>query len=161
MEQAEKLKQFDIKERVGSMRSKLNMNQMGEEDWEEERKCEELKRQWLKDFSDIFKEDLTKEDRLNIDPIKIDLVEKYAEILTFKPKVPMEVSPYMEQAAKKELARMVEAGMLEEIDHYTENLSRGFFVEKPGKIEVKARLVADLRGVNKKLRRPEIPLGKS
>ena len=45
VEKAEKLKQFDIKERVGSMRSKLNMNQMGEEDWEEERKCEVLKRQ--------------------------------------------------------------------------------------------------------------------
>ena len=116
MEKAEKLKQSDIKEIVGSMRSKLDMNQMGKEDWEEERKCEELKRQWLKDFSDIFKEDLTKEDRLNIDPIKIDLVENHAEIPTFKPKVPMEVSPYMEQAAKKELARMVEAGMLEEID---------------------------------------------
>ena len=43
MEKAEKLKQFDIKERVGSMRSKLEMNQMGEEDWEEERKCKELR----------------------------------------------------------------------------------------------------------------------
>ena len=32
----------------------------------------------------------------------------------------MEVSPYMELAAKKELSRMVEAGMLEEIDYYTE-----------------------------------------
>ena len=48
--------------------------------------------------------------------------------------------------------------MLEEIDHFTENLSRGFFVEKPGKTKVKARLVADFRGVNKKLRRPGIPL---
>ena len=101
---------------------------------------------------------MTKEDRLNIDPIKIDLVENHAEIPTFKPKVPMEVSPYMEQAAKKELARMIDAGMLEEIDYYTENLSQVFFVEKPGKSEVKARLVADFRGVNKKLRRPEIPL---
>ena len=64
----------------------------------------------------------------------------------------------MEQAAKKELARMVEAGMLEEIDYFTENLSRGFFVEKPGKSDGKARLVSDFRGVNKKLRGPEIPL---
>ena len=31
-------------------------------------------------------------------------------------------------------------------------------MEKPGKKEVKARLVADFRGINKKLRRPEIPL---
>ena len=48
--------------------------------------------------------------------------------------------------------------MVEEIDYFTENLSRGFFVEKPGKTEVNARLVADFRGINKKLRRPEIPL---
>ena len=119
VEKAEKLKHFDLKERVGSMRSKLEMNQMGEEDWEEERKCEELKKQWLRDFSDIFKEDLTKEDRIDIEPIKIDLVENHAEIPTFKPKTAMDVSPYMEQAAKKELACMIDAGMLEEIDYYT------------------------------------------
>ena len=64
----------------------------------------------------------------------------------------------MEEAARKELARMLKAGMIEEIQGYTENLSRGFFVEKPGKETVKARLVADFRGINKKLRRPEHPL---
>ena len=50
--------------------------------------------------------------------------------------------------------------MLEEIDYYTENLSRGFFVEEPGRSEVKARLVADFRGIkiNRKLRRPEYHL---
>ena len=124
MESAEKLKQFDIKERVRSMRTTLNIKQMEEDDWEEERKCEELKKKWLKDFSDIFKENLTKEDRLKIPPIKIDLVENLAEIPTYKPKTPIEVSPYayMEQAAKKELARMVEAGMLEDTDHFTESL---------------------------------------
>ena len=37
VEKAEKLKQFDIKERVGSMMSKLEINQMEKEDWEEER----------------------------------------------------------------------------------------------------------------------------
>ena len=107
---------------------------------------------------DIFKETLTKEDCLDIPPIKIDLVQGHQNIQTFKPKTPIEVSPYMEQAAKKKLSRMVEAGMIEEIDYYTEHLSRGFFVEKPGKSEVQARLVADFRSVNKKIRRPEIPL---
>ena len=33
------------------------------------------------------------------------------------------------------------AGMLEEIDYFTEHLSRGFFAEKQGKTEVQARLV--------------------
>ena len=110
------------------------MNQLTEEDWEEERKCEELKKQWLRDFADIFKEDLGKEDRIDIDPIKIDLVDNHEEIHTFKPKTAMDVSPYMEAAAKKELARMIDTGMMEEIDYYKENLSRGFFVEKPEKV---------------------------
>ena len=83
------------------MRSKLDMNEQAEDDWEEERKCEELKRQWLRDFSDIFKEDLGHEDRINIEPIKIDLVDNHQEIHCFKPKTAIEVSPYMETAAKK------------------------------------------------------------
>ena len=74
---------------------------------EENRKCEELRKQWLRDFADIFKETLSKEDRLDIPPIKIDLVQGHQNIQTFKPKTPIEVSPYMEQAAKKELSRMV------------------------------------------------------
>ena len=86
------------------------------------------------------------------------MVEGHENIPTYKPKRPIEVSPYMEQAAKKELSRRVEAGMLEEIDYFTEHLSRGIFVEKQGKTEVQARLVTDFRSVNKKLRRPEIPL---
>ena len=47
------------------------------------------------------------------------MVEGHENIQTFKPKTPIEVSPYMEQAAKKELSRMVEAGIVEEIDYYT------------------------------------------
>ena len=36
---------FKLQEIVGSMRTKLEMNEQTEDDWEEERKCEELKRQ--------------------------------------------------------------------------------------------------------------------
>ena len=59
------------------------------------------------------------------------MVENHQEIHCFKPKTAIDVSPYMEAAAKKEFAHMIDAGMIEEIDHFTENLSRGFFVEKP------------------------------
>ena len=52
---------------------------------------------------------------------------------------------------------MIDPEMIEEIDHYTENLSHGFFVEKLG-TELKACLLANFRGINKKLRRPEVPL---
>ena len=48
MESAEKLKQFDIKERVGSMRTTLDINHMEEDDWEEDRKYEELRKHGLR-----------------------------------------------------------------------------------------------------------------
>ena len=47
MESAEKLKQFDMKETVRSMRTTININQMEEEDWEEEKKCEELRKKYF------------------------------------------------------------------------------------------------------------------
>ena len=69
-----------MQERVGSMRTKLNMVEQSEEDWEEDRKCEELKRQWLREFSYIFKENLVREDRIDIEPIRFGLVNNHQEI---------------------------------------------------------------------------------
>ena len=105
----------------------------------------------------MFKEDLEKEDRINMEPIVIDLVDNHKDIHVFHPKTGVEVPAYMEEAARKELQRMLNARMLEPFQGYTENLSRGFFVEKPTRPRepVKARLVADFRGIIRKLRRPE------
>merc|ERR1711888_385855 len=49
------------------------------------------------------------------------------------------------------------------VEEYTETGSRGFFVQKKTEPteEVKVRLVADFRGVNLKLQRPEYPLDNS
>ena len=134
---------------------------MSEKDWEDEKRCFELKQAWLKDFPEVFKEDLGKEDRIDCEPIVVDLVPNHEDIQVFHHKLGMEVPAYMEKAAQKELQRMLNAGMLEPIQGYTNTVSRGFFVEKgsskPGE-PVKARLVADFRGINCKLRRPEHPL---
>ena len=62
-----------------------------------------MRKIWLRDYADIFKETITREDRLKIPPIKIDLVEGHEKIETFKPKTPMEVSSYLEPAAKRGL----------------------------------------------------------
>ena len=67
---------------------------------------------------------------------------------------------YLQQAAEKEIRRMLDGGLLEEVTGHSEHVSRGFFVTKntiPGE-EVKVRLVADYRGVNKKLQRTGQPL---
>ena len=128
---------------------------MTDDDWNDEKRCSDLKKAWLRDFPEVFKEDLGREDRIDIEPIVIDLVNNHKDIHAFHPKTGVDVPAYMEEAARKELQRMLNAGMIEQIQGYTENLSRGFFVEKPGKETVKDRLVADFREINKKLRRPE------
>ena len=55
---------------------------------------------------------------------------------------------------------MLEEGLLEPEHEYSPIVSRGFFVEKKTnpEEEVKVRLVADFRGVNRKLQHPEYPL---
>ena len=142
------------------MRTHLELKEMNKEEWEDERACNNLKEKWLRDYPDVFKEDLDINDRIQMEPVVVDLVENHQEIQTYHPKNPLDVPAYLEEAARKELQRMLTAGMLEPVQGYTPTLSRGFFVEKPTRPgePVKACLVADFRGVNKKLRRPEHPL---
>ena len=88
--------------------------------------------------------------------MKIDLVYNHEETQTYKAKTPMKIPAYLESAAKKELKRIIDAGMIEIITHWTPQQSRGFFVEKRGKDEVSARLVANYRALNRKIRRPGV-----
>ena len=139
------------------------MKEMSEEDWEDEKQCWELKQAWLKDFPEVFKEDLGKEDRIDMEPVVVDLVPNHEEIKVFHPKLSTDVPAYLQKAAEKELQRMLAGGLLEPISGFTEHVSRFFVVEKntkPGE-PVKVRLVADFRGINKKLQRPEHPLDNS
>ena len=80
----------------------------------------------MRDFPEVFKEDLGREDRIDI-----DLVDNHQDIHVFHPKTGVDVLAYMEEAVRKQLQRMLNAGMIEPIQGYTENLSRGFFVENP------------------------------
>ena len=66
---------------------------------------------------------------------------------------PAYVPVHLRKAADKELARCLKAGTLEPCNHYTEWVSCGMFVPKHTKEgeEIKARLVSDLKGLNKKL----------
>ena len=152
-----------LQERIGSLRTQLNFKQENREEWKEENECKAIKDAWLKDFKNVFKEDLTIEDRIKMDPVKVQLVEDHANIEVHHPKACNEIPAYLKQAADRELARMLEGGLLEPVQEYSETVSRGFFVEKkgaPGE-EVRVRLVADFRGVNRKLQRPEYPLENS
>ena len=111
----------------------------------------------------MFKEDLSKDDRIDMDPVVVDLIPDHEQVEVFHPKASNEVPAYLKTAAEKELKRMLEGGLLEEAPGFSKHVSRGFFVEKhtaPGE-PVKVRLVADFRGINKKLQRPEHHLDNS
>ena len=72
--QPEKL--VDIRERIGSWRTSIRFNQVTEERFEEDHEIgvyTNLRNKLIKQFSDVFKEDLSPSDRLNIEPVKITL----------------------------------------------------------------------------------------
>merc|ERR1712208_78807 len=163
VEERETKKWATLKERVGSLRTQLSFPQENLEEDREEDECEALRQAWMRDFSHVFKEDLTIEDRINIPPVQVKLVENSQDIPVFHPKCANEIPAYLRDAADRELNRMVAGGLLEKVDDYSETVSRGFFVPKktePGE-EVRVMLVADFRGVNLRLQRPEYPLDNS
>ena len=65
-----------------------------------------------------------------MDPVKVQLVEDHESINIFHPKACNEIPAYLKEAADKELARMLEGGLLEKVEEYSPTVSRGFFVEK-------------------------------
>ena len=76
-------KLVDINERVGSWRTHIRFNQKTEEQFEQEHEIAvyaQLRNKLLKMFPDVFKENLDPQDRLNIDPIKIELKEGHQQI---------------------------------------------------------------------------------
>ena len=85
-----------IKESVGSSRSKINLNLLDEDKFETaayqkmEKECEQLRSKLLKEYKDIFKEVLDKEDVMNISDIKID-VERNPNIKPSNARTPADV----------------------------------------------------------------------
>ena len=67
-------KMVDIKERVGSWRTDIKFAQISEEEFVQEHEKKvftDLRKRLIKIFDDVFKEDLTPEDRLDIPPVTI------------------------------------------------------------------------------------------
>merc|ERR1711984_46445 len=57
---------YTLQERVGSLRSQLSFKQVNEEEWKEEKECEEIRKAWLRDYPEVFKDDLSKHDRIDM-----------------------------------------------------------------------------------------------
>merc|ERR1712215_267596 len=127
VKEVEKTKWATLKERVGSLRTQLSFPQENLKEYLEEEECEVMRQSWMKDFSQVFKEDLTIEDRIDMDPVKVKLVENHEEIKLFHPKTSNEIPAYLRRAADKELERMLAGGLLLKVEDYSETVSRGFF----------------------------------
>ena len=104
---------YTLQERVGSLRSQFSFKQVNEKEWEEEKECEEIRKAWLRDYPEVFKEDLSKEDRIDMDPVVVDLIPDHEQVEVFHPKAWNEVPAYLKTAAEKELKRMLEGGLLD------------------------------------------------
>merc|ERR1711888_442183 len=106
---------FTLQERVDHLTEQLRPDRVNERDLEDEAKCEAMKQSWLTDFSDVFEEDLSQEDRINMDPVNAILIPNHEDIERFHPKVVNEVPAYLQHAAEKEIRRMLDGGLLEEV----------------------------------------------
>ena len=94
---------YTLQERIGSLRSQLSFKQENEEEWKEENECEKIRKAWLKDFPNVFKEDLTIEDRIEMDPVKVQLVEDHENIEVYHPKACNEVPAYLKMLQTRNL----------------------------------------------------------
>ena len=82
----------------------------------------------LRKYSAVFKRDLGKEDRINIDPVKIELIDESRNM--GNPMVPSETPRNLQDASAEELARLLKSGCLEPVHHPTSHCSFAFFIQK-------------------------------
>ena len=70
-----KVKPVEISEQRGSVRTKLRFNELPEESYDSSKQMEKLRETLLKEYSDVFKTELTPEDRINMPPVVIETVK--------------------------------------------------------------------------------------
>ena len=107
----------------------------------------------MKEYNDVFKEDLGPEDVMKGE-FKAEL--NNLDVTPTHISTPAYVPVHLRKAADKELARRLNAGTLESCNHYTEWVSCGMFVPRHTKEgeEIKVRLVSDLKGLKKAQNKP-------
>ena len=112
-----------------------------------------MKERLLKRFASVFKEVLGPEDRINVEPVRLTIDEE-SNVTPLNVKIPYDVPHNLRSPADRELRAMIEAGIIEKVEHSTKWCSKSFFVKKPNSDPPKARFVTDFRRLNSALRRP-------
>ena len=144
----------------------IRFNQVTEEKFEEDHEIgvyTKLRKKLIKQFSDVFKEDLSPSDRLNIEPVKITLKPGQENMPIFNARVPIPTPRYLEKAANKELARIMKSGALEEVTWPTQSACQAFFVQKPGSpdSDPSVRMVNNMKPMNPHIESPGYPMDTS
>jgi len=107
------------------------------------------------EFSDVLSDSLAKAcGRMKGDPVHLELLDD-PSVKPCHVKTARQVNIHHRDAAKDLLDELLEAGVIQEVDIWTEWISPAFFVEKPGTSKV--RLVTDYRQLNRCVKRPIHP----
>ena len=117
-----------IQERQGSIRTSLKFHKVNEDNIDEDQDVEKIRKKLLRKYASVFKRDLGKEDRVHMDPVKVELIDESKVMGNCM--IPTETPRHLQEAVAEELARMLKAGCLEPVHHPTTTTSRAFFVQK-------------------------------
>ena len=75
---------------------------------------EKLRETLLKEYSDVFKTDLTREDRINMPPVVIETIKNRASFRPVCRTTAIETPLHLQSAAGQELQKMLNARFIEE-----------------------------------------------
>ena len=65
-----------IQERQGSIRSSLKFHKVNEESIDEDLDVEKIRKKLMRKYASVFKKDLGREDRVRMDPVKVELIDE-------------------------------------------------------------------------------------
>ena len=74
-------------------------------DFDSNKQMQDLKEKLLKEYAEVFKTDLTKEDRINMEPVVIETVKNRASFKPVNRMTAIETLLHLQSAAAKELQK--------------------------------------------------------
>ena len=102
------------------MRTSMKFHAVDEDTVDIDRELAKIKARLLRKYHMVFKDELDKNDRLDVDPIKRELVENYQEINPNNHMIPFPTPRHLQGAADKELDKLLKFGVLEPVEHSTD-----------------------------------------
>ena len=111
-----------LDEAIAKIKSKEN-------DEKNKRIAEEIRKKYLKKYSDIFKEKLEKGDKVKCPPVQIETT-KESGVKPINCRTPVPVLAHYRKSADKQIRDFLQAGIIKRCHHHTPWLSRGLVIGK-------------------------------